>query len=100
MAQRIARQQGLANASRDIFLDNDRNLVKINDQFNKLIRLARERGQAIAIGHPYPETIEYLENILPLLDVAGIRLVPVSRLLDHPQIARAKEKPDQNDPAL
>ena len=48
-----ARRAGLANAGRDIFLDNDRSLVKINNQFNKLIKLARQRGHAIAIGHPY-----------------------------------------------
>jgi polysaccharide deacetylase 2 family uncharacterized protein YibQ len=100
VARKKARQHGLAHAGRDIFLDNQRDLAAINTQFNRAISIARRRGHAIVIGHPYPETIEYLENILPLLDVAGIRLVPVSRLLDHPQIARAKEKPDQNDPAL
>lgn len=89
VAQRIARQQGLANASRDIFLDNDRNLVKINDQFNKLIRLARERGQAIAIGHPYPETVHYLQQVLPLMDDAGIEVVPVSSLLETPTLDTA-----------
>lgn len=42
------------------------------------------------IGHPYPETIEYLQNVIPLLDSAGIELVPVSRLLNRPQMAKAK----------
>lgn len=86
VAQRVAQQQGLANAGRDIFLDNDRNLVKINAQFNKLIRLARQRGQAIAIGHPYPETVHYLQQVLPLMDDAGIQVVPVSSLLDTPAL--------------
>lgn len=89
VAQRVARQQGLASAGRDIFLDNERDLVKINAQFNKLIRLARQRGQAIAIGHPYPETIHYLQQVLPLMDDAGIQVVPVSSLLDTPALDTA-----------
>ena len=89
VAQQVARQQGLANAGRDIFLDNERDLVKINAQFNKLIRLARQRGQAIAIGHPYPETVHYLQQVLPLMDDAGIQVVPVSSLLDTPALDTA-----------
>ncbi|MQX52720.1 divergent polysaccharide deacetylase family protein [Alcanivorax sediminis] len=84
VAQRQAMQVGLANAGRDIFLDNDRSLVRINEQFNKLIKLARQRGHAIAIGHPYPETVHYLQQVLPLLKQAGIRVVPVSELLSTP----------------
>lgn len=84
VAQQVARQQGLANAGRDIFLDNERDLIKINTQFNKLLRLARQRGQAIAIGHPYPQTVYYLQQVLPLMKDAGIQVVPVSSLLEIP----------------
>lgn len=84
VAQRQAMQVGIANAGRDIFLDNDRNLAKINNQFNKLLKLARQRGHAIAIGHPYPETVHYLQQVLPLLRQAGIQVVPVSELLSAP----------------
>lgn len=104
VAAKKARQHGLGHAGRDIFLDNKRDLASINTQFNRAISIARRRGHAIVIGHPYPETIEYLENILPLLELADIELVPVSKLLSHPhnhrQLATAKEKPDQTDPAL
>jgi uncharacterized protein len=100
VAGKKARQHGLAHAGRDIFLDNQRDLAAINTQFNRAISIARRRGHAIVIGHPYPETIEYLKNVLPLLEAAGIKLVPVSKLLTHPQIAEAKEKPDRTDPAL
>lgn len=84
VAQHQAVQAGIANAGRDIFLDNERNLASINDQFNKLIQLARRRGHAIAIGHPYPETVHYLQQVLPLLEQAGIQVVPVSQLLTAP----------------
>ena len=89
VAQRMASRTGLANAGRDIFLDNERDLVRINEQFNRLLRLARQRGHAIAIGHPYPETIHYLQQVLPLLDEAGIQVVPVSQLLTTPAVTTA-----------
>ncbi|MZR62610.1 divergent polysaccharide deacetylase family protein [Alcanivorax sp. DP30] len=89
VAQQQAVRAGIANAGRDIFLDNDRSLVKINNQFNKLIKLARQRGHAIAIGHPYPETVHYLQQVLPLLKQAGIAVVPVSELLSAPALNTA-----------
>ena len=88
-AQQMARQVGLSHAGRDVFLDNERNLVSINEQFNRLIRLARQRGQAIAIGHPYPETVHYLQQVLPLMQDAGIEVVPVSTLLSTPAVTTA-----------
>lgn len=87
VAERTARETGLATGRRNIFLDNQRDVGRINDQFNKLLSLARERGQAIAIGHPYPETLEYLRQVLPVIRHAGVELVPVSELLARPRTA-------------
>lgn len=81
VAEDTARRLHLPVSGRDVFLDNERNLLRINEQFNELLDIARRRGSAIAIGHPYPETISYLEKILPLLPEMGIEVVPVSRLL-------------------
>lgn len=83
VAEDVARKRGLRTEGRDIFLDNDRDLLSINEQFNKLIAIARHRGQAIGIGHPYPETISYLRKVLPLMREAGVEVVPASALLDH-----------------
>jgi uncharacterized protein len=90
VAGRMARHHGLPYAGRDIFLDNERDLAAINEQFNRAIAIAQRRGHAIVIGHPYPETIDYLQQVLPLLEPAGITLVPVSQLLNRPQMARHK----------
>lgn len=84
VAGRIARQQQVPTRGRDIFLDNQRDLAHINQQFNQLLTIARKHGSAIAIGHPYPVTIDYLQAVLPLLDQAEIELVPVSELLPAP----------------
>lgn len=88
VAENVAREHGLATVGRDIFLDNQRDFDQINEQFNRLLRIARNRGHAVAIGHPYPETIAYLRQVLPLLEQAGIEVVPVSALLAAPESAQ------------
>lgn len=77
-----ARDHAIPSARRDVFLDNIRTQEAIDRQFRILLKMARERGQAIAIGHPYPETLDFLEQVLPQLDELGVQLVPVSHLLN------------------
>jgi polysaccharide deacetylase 2 family uncharacterized protein YibQ len=43
--------------------------------------MARKRGQAVAIGHPFPETLEVLEKALPGLEEQGFELVTIGELL-------------------
>ena len=81
VASKIAEQQNILSASRDIFLDNERNTFAIDQQFRKLIYLARQKHTAIAIGHPYPATIEYLAYAIPLLADENIRVISVSDML-------------------
>jgi polysaccharide deacetylase 2 family uncharacterized protein YibQ len=96
VAETVARERGLPTLGRDIFLDNNRDPLSINSQFNKLIAIARKRGSAIGIGHPYPETLSYLKKVLPLLEDAGVTVVPVSELLPttglDTQLARGPEE--------
>jgi len=83
--QSVALQQahdvGLDSAARDVFLDHDRKPEAIQRQWQHLLRLARHKGSALAIGHPYPETIAFLQHALPALAETGIRLVAVSELI-------------------
>ncbi len=82
VAEEVARSMGVATTRRDLFLDNKINENAINRQFDKLIIMAREKGHAIAIGHPHKETLNILEKRLPQLQALGIELVPVSHLLN------------------
>jgi polysaccharide deacetylase 2 family uncharacterized protein YibQ len=79
-----ARAAGLPAVVRDVFLDNDRDPAAIEREFDRLLALARQRGTAVAIGHPYPETLAVLERRLPLLRATGVELVPLSSLLPRP----------------
>jgi polysaccharide deacetylase 2 family uncharacterized protein YibQ len=81
VAQRIAQESGVPNLRRDVFLDNDQRLAAIAAQFSHLIALAKRRGSAVAIGHPHPNTLRFLERELPRLSAEGIELVSISDLI-------------------
>ncbi len=81
LATDVAARFKIPYIRRDVFLDNDRNATFIDNQFDKLLRIAKKRGVALAIGHPYNETLTILENRLPTLAAKGIELIPVSSLL-------------------
>lgn len=55
---------GLNSISRDVFLDNEPNVAAIRLQYNIWLTRARERGSAIAIGHPHESTLEVLQQNL------------------------------------
>jgi hypothetical protein len=81
LAAQVARELGVRTAERHVFLDNETETTKIHQQLDQLATLARMRGHAIGIGHPYPETVQALWHMLPELQQAGIEIVPISRLV-------------------
>jgi len=60
---RLAREMGIRTAKRNVFLDNIRDREKIKVQLRKLLDIAERQGSAIAIGHPYPETLQALKEL-------------------------------------
>lgn len=89
-AQKIAEIHGVPSLHRHVFLDHVPEPKHISYQLKRLYRLAKKHGQAIGIAHPYNETLAYLEENLPTLQAKGIRLVPLSDLMQpaENQIAR------------
>ena len=67
-------------AERDVFLDHVTKADFIRKQIEELIRLARQEGRAIGIGHPHPVTIEVLKEMMPKLK-SNVQLVPASRMV-------------------
>lgn len=80
---------GMASAERQVFLDRDPETAAVEAQFSRWLELARERGSAIAIGHPYASTFEVLAREVPKARAQGFEFVPVSFLMtdlgDAPQ---------------
>jgi polysaccharide deacetylase 2 family uncharacterized protein YibQ len=81
VALRIAREQGIDAARRDVFLDPDRDPDTVIREFARLKRLAITRGFAIGIGHPYPATLDYLARALPALEAEGFELIGIRELV-------------------
>ena len=81
VALQIAREAGIDAVRRDVFLDPDRAPETVAREFERMKDLARQRGSVIAIGHPYPATLELLERELPKLADEGIELVRISEIL-------------------
>jgi polysaccharide deacetylase 2 family uncharacterized protein YibQ len=84
-AASAARALGVPYASRDIFLDNNKDKALIKKQLLKAEAIAKRRGYAIAIGHPYDETLEVLKEWRKDLDARGFQLVPLSQIIAERQ---------------
>jgi len=79
VAGSIAEEQGVPVVKRDVFLDHSTDVRSIKRQFSRLIKMAWEKGHAVGIAHPHPETLRVLKEMLPMLSALQIDLVPVSR---------------------
>jgi len=81
IAKKIATEFNIPNLERDFFLDPDNEENTIRQQFNRFINKINQRGYALAIAHPYPKTIKFLQDHLTELHQQGITLLPVSQLI-------------------
>ncbi len=81
VAYDTARRDGVRTAFRKVFLDDSLDPSAIRQQIALAERDADREGEAIAIGHPHPETIAALRQMLPHLKQSGIQLVFASDLV-------------------
>ena len=77
----MAEKIHLPSRKRDVFLDDERTRSNIQYQLLRALKLAQQQGSAIAIGHPYPETLAELEQLQPLLNQYQVQLVKASQLM-------------------
>lgn len=76
----LARQRGLDATERDLFLDDERS-PGIGHELAAMERIARARGDVIAIGHPHGATLTAIENWMATAKERGFSPVPVSTVL-------------------
>ncbi|TCL05567.1 hypothetical protein EZJ58_3763 [Sodalis ligni] len=81
-SRQAAAGTGVKVIKRNVFLDDTSNQDDIRQQFNRAVALARRNGSAIAIGHPHPDTIKVLQQVLSALP-SDIVLVPPSALVNE-----------------
>lgn len=78
VAAPAAHRNNVPFLQRDVFLDNQKDAASIRAAFHRFIRLAKERHGAVAIAHPFPETLSVLTELLPELAVQRLQLVYIS----------------------
>jgi uncharacterized protein len=81
VAEIAAHSAGVPATSRNVFLDDEQSPAAIRKQFALAVRDAREKGSALAIGHPHPETLQVLSEMLPETKHKGVALVFASDLV-------------------
>jgi polysaccharide deacetylase 2 family uncharacterized protein YibQ len=80
VAAETARQAGVPEASRNVFLDDRADESYTEQMLERTVEIAKRNGSAIAIGHPKPTTLEALQTLYPKMQAEGVRFVLVSEL--------------------
>lgn len=78
----LAKKMGIKSAYREVFLDNEKNNKYIKQQFQKLILIAKKRGEALGIAHSNLVTAHTLKEIIQQLENRKIELVYVSEIVN------------------
>lgn len=82
VAYDTAQRFGVRSAFRNVpFLDDVAGVPAVRKQLELALRGARQKGAAIAIGHPHPATLQALREVLPQAKSNGVTLVYVSDLV-------------------
>ena len=77
-----AEHDGVPCAYRNVpFLDDAQEASAIRRQLELAVHGAKEKGEAIAIGHPHNETLQALREMLPQVQAQGVQLVHASALV-------------------
>lgn len=79
VAESAARNQRIPFVARDFFLDHIPTPAAMAAAFDAAVQKAKRRGYAIAIAHPKPATLEFLEA--RLVNVDDVDIVAISKLL-------------------
>jgi uncharacterized protein len=82
VAYDTAQSSRVPSAFRNVpFLDDVAEVGAVRKQLELALRGAREKGEAVAIGHPHPATLQALREVLPKAQSEGVRLAFASELV-------------------
>ncbi len=90
VAGRVASELGVPHLVRDIFIDHEDDRAAIRRQLAAVERLARRQGYAIGIAHPRDNSLAELQPWIAGLEAKGIRLVPITDILNRSQQTKAE----------
>jgi len=75
---KVMKNYGLKYIGRDVFLDHHTEKAYVKSQIKKAIKIAKEHGNAIAIGHPHKNTLLAIDESKSLFK--DVELVLVNRI--------------------
>jgi polysaccharide deacetylase 2 family uncharacterized protein YibQ len=81
VGQAVAQDDGVPNAKRDVFLDNEASVAYTESMLERAVDVAKRNGSAIAIGHPKPTTLAAIRDLYPKLQSEGVTFVLAQTLV-------------------
>jgi len=82
VAYDTAQDFGVRSAFRNVpFLDDVAEVAAVRKQLELALRGAREKREAVAIGHPHAATLQALREVLPRAQEQGVHLALASELV-------------------
>ena len=78
---KAAQAKGVLSAQNDKFIDAVKKTENIREAIRAAMAKAKKEGKAIAIGHPDPLTLRSLQEMVPEIEKAGIKLVFASEIV-------------------
>jgi polysaccharide deacetylase 2 family uncharacterized protein YibQ len=81
LGAKLAAEIALPHAVNNRFLDNVASRTAIDTRLEEIERMARRNGVAVAVGFPYPVTIERLARWAKKVEGRGFALAPVSAVI-------------------
>ena len=75
VAPSVAKDLGIKFTKRDVFIDNQMNLISIKEKLEKAKKIALSRGTAVVIGHDRKMTLQVIREVAPAFEKEGIRFV-------------------------
>lgn len=92
MAQYCARLSDTPSLRRHVFLDNIKESMAMETQFQHALKIANASGSVVIIAHPYPSTISFLAEKFKTPN-EKVQLVTLQTLLPHSErLAMAKKR--------
>jgi uncharacterized protein len=82
-AAHLATEISLPRAINDRMIDDQASRAAIDAMLGDVEKVARETGNAVAMGQPYPVTFERLATWLPTLEGKGFALAPITAMVNR-----------------
>ncbi|HET6489669.1 MAG TPA: divergent polysaccharide deacetylase family protein [Syntrophales bacterium] len=97
-AEALAVEKALRFTTRDLFIDDTEDRTRARTNLERLLTTRDRWDGLLLIGHPYPETVSALEEMVPRFQSQGIDIVALSVMVDRKQGLRQAQAPENPGP--